>query len=866
MDNTGTNGCNRQTTEDRLFDAIETGGHFKALELVKRADLRTTRNGFTLLHQAAIHSQSKIVGAIFKKMVDFAEFNALRVQNEVSKFNDMTALEIARKMNFPKVVRSIEEAVTVEKYQNDLHKAAKIGDVTEIRQLCKSGHDINKRGKFGETPLHVACGAGHLEAVKVLLDEGADYTIPTKRSVSVVFTAAYWGHYTILKYLLDNCPDLDVNCRDETYETALHGAADYGAMQIYDLLLEKGANHVANRIGETPMHIAAYRGNLEILHKMLQRPDDEDFLNERTLERNTPLHYAVHGGRHEMTTYLVREGAKVNAKNIQKTTPLHLAAVKGNLKICHLLMRYGADVNAAEKSGDTALHEAAENGNLPIVETLVENGVNVNAKNKLGERPLHKAAMRGHLSTVKFFIEFGALVDARTKVGDTALILAAGNGHPFVAEYLIRCGANFEILRNEEEKPYGVKLSALHAAVVYGHIEVVRVLLANSAPMEYDGCSLTPLHCAAMNADAEMITVLLGSTDEIIGQCARQQNDNSEKRRGSTPGELPMGIITRRDQNSNDVEPNSSNVSDEDSIGHEEDELIRQQFQNAYQRRRSSRRDSATNGTVDKMLERSWPQEEFEISHYRFRRGSNTGGDEITAEEDELIRQQFQLYNSRRRSSRNSFQNDDVNFSEIITAEEDQIIRRQFQALGSRQRGSRGSLSQQLPDSVVTAEQISLFNNGKRRCSSRGSIGSIHLNDTQSTPGRMGMPRQSIAGPLGLQELFSGNWSLVDITDTQGRSPLHLAAEKGSIETVRVLLENGADVNRLTKQKRGPLHFAAARGHTEVVKLLLDEGSEINQRDRYLLTARDVAENKRHDDVVDLLEERGAKDLACVIQ
>ncbi len=57
---------------------------------------------------------------------------------------------------------------------------------------------------------------------------------------------------------------------------------------------------------------------------------------------------------------------------------------------------------------------------------------------------------------------------------------------------------------------------------------------------------------------------------------------------------------------------------------------------------------------------------------------------------------------------------------------------------------------------------------------------------------------------------------------TEGVSPLHAACRCGSVETVKILLEHGAD-RYLARKDTGivPLHLAALHGHVEVIKLLI---------------------------------------------
>ena len=62
---------------------------------------------------------------------------------------------------------------------------------------------------------------------------------------------------------------------------------------------------------------------------------------------------------------------------------------------------------------------------------------------------------------------------------------------------------------------------------------------------------------------------------------------------------------------------------------------------------------------------------------------------------------------------------------------------------------------------------------------------------------------------------------------SDGYTPLHVAAQAGRTQVVRLLLDRGADVNLLTHGRIGApaLHLAEARGRTEVAQMLREGGA-----------------------------------------
>ncbi len=84
------------------------------------------------------------------------------------------------------------------------------------------------------------------------------------------------------------------------------------------------------------------------------------------------------------------------------------------------------------------------------------------------------------------------------------------------------------------------------------------------------------------------------------------------------------------------------------------------------------------------------------------------------------------------------------------------------------------------------------------------------------------------------------------------------AASDGNIEAVKQHLANGADVNVKDTIGLTPLHMAAGDGRKEVAELLIAKGSEVNAKIEGM-TPLDIAIELKHTTTADLLRKHGGK-------
>jgi ankyrin repeat protein len=202
-------------------------------------------------------------------------------------------------------------------------RAARRGDIAELRRLLESGVDVNCRRLSGRTALTVAAEHGHAAVVRMLLERRAD-------------------------------PD----ARRRDGETALSLAATAGHAAVVEALLAAGADvNPRASDGDTPLIEAAYAGHVAILRMLLDHRADTTARSG--YDGSTPLIWAAYGGHTGCVEALLEHGANVNEKDTgDGSTPLIWAAWGNHPNVVRVLLDHGADPSETNSSGETAADHA----------------------------------------------------------------------------------------------------------------------------------------------------------------------------------------------------------------------------------------------------------------------------------------------------------------------------------------------------------------------------------------------------------------------------------------------------------------------------------------------------------------------------
>lgn len=101
--------------------------------------------------------------------------------------------------------------------------------------------------------------------------------------------------------------------------------------------------------------------------------------------------------------------------------------------------------------------------------------------------------------------------------------------------------------------------------------------------------------------------------------------------------------------------------------------------------------------------------------------------------------------------------------------------------------------------------------------------------------------------------------SLIGVGNNEGASAIHTAAERGFASVIIMMIKHRVDVSSVNTLQWQPIHVAAQADRTQVLQVLADEGADINAPGRLRMTPLHVAANAGAIESVRLLLKLGAK-------
>jgi len=267
------------------------------------------------------------------------------------------------------------------------------------------------------------------------------------------------------------------------------------------------------------------------------------YLLERGLDANganhfqdTPLHVASYMGQADMVSALLEQGADIDARNKKGITPLMFAARKGDLPTLETLLEAGADLSARDKEGasvtfhavrskkhevfdylldagaspyvftaqqETLHHAVAAYGTLSMQKRLFEEKLTPYLKNLYAVSPLHEASKRSDNAMVDNLLFYGLSPSDRDRFQNDAFDYAQETGD-----------VSMQLYRFEHRPKIRESLGSLplHKALRQGHLDEAEVLIKMRKGIDQKDCFYNkPLFYALLNKDTDLVKALLDS-------------------------------------------------------------------------------------------------------------------------------------------------------------------------------------------------------------------------------------------------------------------------------------------------------------------------------------------------------------------
>lgn len=137
---------------------------------------------------------------------------------------------------------------------------------------------------------------------------------------------------------------------------------------------------------------AARNGNLQLIDQMERlRPDTLNAVNEAGF---TPLILAVYHGQKDIVSYLLKKKIQIDYLSPEGTA-LMAACYKNDLTTATLLVTHGANTNLRTAEGSSALLFSVLGGNTALVKLLLEHGADKHTTDGNNVSLLSHAQKRG---------------------------------------------------------------------------------------------------------------------------------------------------------------------------------------------------------------------------------------------------------------------------------------------------------------------------------------------------------------------------------------------------------------------------------------------------------------------------------------
>ncbi|KAJ5538533.1 hypothetical protein N7494_008012 [Penicillium frequentans] len=378
------------------------------------------------------------------------------------------------------------------------------------RLLQHEAIDLNFCNSDGRTSLFFAVKYPQTDSLRLLIDKGALIDQKDNEGRTPLSLAAELGRLDHVKILVES--NADINSADGKGWTPLHWAFSMCNHETVEYLSSnQDVNNDHQDVnGRTHLVIAAEAGNGEMIRYLLgaKAAKQKRMIG---IERNL-LIWAIFQQDVATVQILLKTDESLINHRVKGRTPLSMATEIGDPEIAELLVSARADVHALDEAKWPPLSEWLFKTYLPPDEILLQ-VEHYSANNHPTKQPmLLLAAELGRVEILKLLLNANANVNSVDAKRRTALAWAAEKGHDMAVETLL----NIPGICVDSRDVTGQ--TPLMIAARLDRINIInQLLISNAAINSEDEQKWTPLSWAVANGRVRAVELLLRALGSLVG-------------------------------------------------------------------------------------------------------------------------------------------------------------------------------------------------------------------------------------------------------------------------------------------------------------------------------------------------------------
>lgn len=206
------------------------------------------------------------------------------------------------------------------------HVAANYGQY-KVLELLGRRHDLRGRNLFGQTALHYAAFGGSIDCVVYLLRKGLPFD-QDQSGLTPMHFAVQYEHENLISHFME-LKQSEVTDREGNLP--IHRGLFFCKEKAVHRLLSRRVRALAiaaNKVGVTPLHLAASRGFLAVVRKLVGFYGNVDVVDRFG---RTPLSLAALGGHQDVVEFLTESsGSKQTAESSSRQSPVDVPLMNEN--------------------------------------------------------------------------------------------------------------------------------------------------------------------------------------------------------------------------------------------------------------------------------------------------------------------------------------------------------------------------------------------------------------------------------------------------------------------------------------------------------------------------------------------------------